>query len=364
MSKGGPQVRVAEEELPEMPGQDAFLDVLTNMVGIIILLVVVIGIRTSRATIKAAVEEVHATIKKVDDTAQNEVDKARNVALAAQQDLQSLMQQAVDVRGETTLRSKERDILYAHIAAFQQELDQRRAALSTDEQRDFDLRRKLAESKLKLDNLAREQVALLAAPTEVESIENQPTPLAQRAVGKRIILYLLAGHVAVIPNQLFEVTKDDMQENVWRLNNESHFARTVGPVDGFRLRYTMVMQAVRLRGSEKLVGVGAQRAQVLARPQLAWYKITPEKTPLGEPVEEALKPNSLFRQALRENPCDSSVVVVAVYPDSIRELQMLKRELHSDRYAVAVVPLRMGTPLRGAPMDSSLHSRSGEVFTQ
>lgn len=357
-------MRVAEEELPEMPGQDAFLDVLTNMVGIIILLVVVIGIRTSYATIKAAVEKVTVVVEPQDSTAADEAAKARAMAIAAEQELKSLMQQVVQVRGETALRDKERETFATFVVAFQQELDQRRAALSADQQRDFDLRRKLAESKLQLDNLAREQVALLSAPTEVESIENQPTPLAQRAVGRRVILYLSQGHIAVVPNELFEATKDDMQENVWRLNHESHFVRTVGPIGGFRLRYTVVMQAVRLRGADQVVGAGAQRAQVMARPQLAWFKITPEKAPLGEPVEEALKPNSLFRQALRENPCDSSVVVVAVYPDSIRELQNLKRELHSTRYAVAVVPLRMGQPLRGAPTDSHLHSRSGEVFTQ
>ncbi len=54
--------RIVEEELPDMPGQDAFLDVLTNMVGIIILLVVVIGIRTSRATVKAAVDQVQVSV--------------------------------------------------------------------------------------------------------------------------------------------------------------------------------------------------------------------------------------------------------------------------------------------------------------
>ena len=36
-------MRIVEDEFPDMPGQDSFLDVLTNMVGIIILLVVVIG---------------------------------------------------------------------------------------------------------------------------------------------------------------------------------------------------------------------------------------------------------------------------------------------------------------------------------
>ena len=357
-------MRVAEEELPEMPGQDAFLDVLTNMVGIIILLVVVIGIRTSRATMKAAIEQVQVAASDEDVIAKNEAEKARHAVRAAESEVNDLVHQAILVRDETALRDKERTYLTTYVAAFDQELNQRRSLLSADEQRDYDLRRKLAESQLKLDNLAREQVALLSAPTEVESIENQPTPLAQRTVGKQVLLYLSAGHVATIPQELFDATMTDLQENAWRLNSENHFIRTVGPIGGFRLRYLFALQAVRLKEASDVVGVRAQRAQVMARPQLVWFKISPEKTPLGEPVEEALKPNSQFRQTLRENPSDTSVAVIAVYPDSIKELQQLKRELYAARYATAYLPIRMGQPLKGAPSSSSMHSRSGEVFTQ
>jgi hypothetical protein len=347
-----------------MPGQDAFLDVLTNMVGIIILLVVVIGIRTSRATIKAAVEQVQVAVANDDGQAKSDAEKARRTAFMSEQELKSLMQQVVQVRGETELRHKERDYLTTYVAAFQAELDQRRATLSADEQRDFDVRRKLAESQLKLDNLAREQVALLTAPAETESIENQPTPLAQRTSGNPVYMYLAAGHVATIPKDLFDATLDDLKQNGWRLNNERHFIRTVGPIGGFRLRYLVALQAVRLEGSDDVVGVGAQRAQVLARPQLVWFKVLPEKTPIGESIEEALQPNSQFRQTLRENPSDASVVIMAVYADSIRELQPLKRELHAGKYATAFVPFRVGQPLRGYPSGSPMRSRSGEVFTQ
>ena len=38
-----------EVEADQMPGQDSFLDVITNIVGILILLVLIVGLRTSRA---------------------------------------------------------------------------------------------------------------------------------------------------------------------------------------------------------------------------------------------------------------------------------------------------------------------------
>ena len=39
----------AEIEADQMPGQDSFLDVITNIVGILILLVLVVGLRTSHS---------------------------------------------------------------------------------------------------------------------------------------------------------------------------------------------------------------------------------------------------------------------------------------------------------------------------
>ena len=38
-----------EVEADQMPGQDSFLDVITNIVGILILLVLVVGLRTQRS---------------------------------------------------------------------------------------------------------------------------------------------------------------------------------------------------------------------------------------------------------------------------------------------------------------------------
>jgi hypothetical protein len=39
----------AEVDADQMPGQDSFLDVITNIVGVLILLVLVVGLRSSRA---------------------------------------------------------------------------------------------------------------------------------------------------------------------------------------------------------------------------------------------------------------------------------------------------------------------------
>ena len=225
----------------DMPGQDSFLDVLTNMVGIIILLVVVTGLRTSQAVMKAAESESQTA---ADTGTKEALRDAQMAAIAAKKDAESLVQQAVAVHGETSLREQERDYLTTYVAAFEQELSDRRAELSVDEQRDYDLRRKLVESQSALEELAREQVALLSQPTEVEAIENQPTPLARRTMGREVMLHLSAGHLAIIPEDWATATIADVKENIWRLRNQDSFIGTVGPMHGFRIRYCVALMGV------------------------------------------------------------------------------------------------------------------------
>lgn len=353
---------VEENEFADMPGQDSFLDVLTNIVGIIILLVVVVGLRTSRSVVEAASKQVQ--VAHVDDSAIKELVAARAVAVSEERELEQMVRQAVEIGGEATLRMKERNYLTTYVTAFDQELKDRRAELTVDEQRDFDLRRQLAEAQEKLEDVSRTQVALLSQPTEVEAIENQPTPLARNAPGRRVMLYLAGGHVAVVPEE--ELAKEIIphaQENMWRLKDSDHYIGTVGPIGGFRFRYLVGSVDVQ---ADVPAGVPNPSYQAQARSarvaSIIRYRVLPESDRLGEPVSEAIRPNSALRQVLRENPSDTAVVLIAVYADSIKELHELKRFLHEERYATAESPFREGEPLDVAV--SRRRNRSSSTFVQ
>ena len=108
---------------------------------------------------------------------ENKLQEACTTAMTAERNVQDLVHKAVDVHGAAMFREKERAYLNTFVTGFEQEVESRRAKLSAQEQRDFDLRRQLAEAQQTLDNLTREQVALLSAPSPVEVIENEPTPL-------------------------------------------------------------------------------------------------------------------------------------------------------------------------------------------
>ena len=172
-------MRIVDEEMAEIPGQDAFLDVLTNMVGIIILLVVLMGLRASRH----AAATLQSDADTGDSTASESFDAVYRQAVDFEKNVGDLMNQVLHVRREALVRDSERHQLTTYVAAYKQELDERRAQLTTDHQRDFDLRTKLLAAQRALDDAAQEQVGLMSRSAEVEGIENKPTPIARRSTG-------------------------------------------------------------------------------------------------------------------------------------------------------------------------------------
>jgi hypothetical protein len=327
-------VRIVEEEMADIPGQDAFLDVLTNMVGIIILLVVLMGLRASRhaaATLQPDSDAgASSTNQSFDALYRQAVDVENNVG--------DLMNQVLHVRREALVRDSERHQLTTYVAAFKQELDERRGKLSTEERRDFDLRTKLLAAQRALDDAAQEQVGLMSRAAEVEVIENKPTPIARRSTGRMLYIQLRDGHLAVLPfKEVENELANDFRSNLWRLRDAGSFTRTIGPFNGFRVRY-----AVERRTATTRVGASSeldQRGQVTA---LARFEFIPVDSPLGETVEEALQPGSDLQEHLRRFPPDSGVLAIMVFPDSLADLHRLKKKMYDAGYSIAEAPIPNG----------------------
>jgi hypothetical protein len=218
------------------------------------------------------------------------------------------------------------------VTGFEQELADRRAKLSVEEQRDFDLRRQLAEAQQTLDNLTREQVALVSQPAPVEVIENEPTPLARPSTGKELTLTLSQGHVAVVPiEELMKQAKLDIERSLDHLKGRDEITGTVGPVNGFRMKYRVRKVSVtRTRG-------GMQESGTMAVPDR--FEFLPMTSPIGEPVDQALLPGSEVWQELKTMSPDTAIVKMAVYPDSISECHRLKQAFCKAGYATAEYPM-------------------------
>ena len=331
----------------DAPGQDSFLDIVANMVGIMILLVMVVGLRASREVIKVSDEPTsqQAAVES-EPVSDDHIQAAFHEAVDLERDVREQVRTAVNMHGEARLREEERNWLTTFVAAAEQELNQRRDQLDAEEQRDFDLRRKLAAAHMTLDNLAREQVSLFSEPTEVEEIESFPTPLAKTVTGNEVHLRLAEGHIAFIPvDELLEELKQHADQNVWRFRDQDFVEDTVGPVGDFRLRYRREKRNYTVHNGEQVQTTGAY--VVLSR-----WELLPLSSQIGEPVDQALLPRSDLWYALKKNAPDTTTVTIWTYPGNFNEYRRLKEALFAAGYATAGRPLPDGILIGGSPQGS------------
>ena len=333
-----------DESGGDVSGQDSFLDIVANIVGILILLVVVVGVRASQHIDKTAA--LNTTIDEPVGKTSSLIEKvqpAMKLVSGARHDLKDLIRQMVNVRREALVRDEERLQLNTYVAAVEKELEEERSELSREQQQDFDLRRELKDAQKTLDGLTRQQVALLAEAPEVEELENIPTPLAQTVSGGEIHLRLAAGRVAFIPlDDLLMELRHQAEEKLWELRDRNSAVSTVGPLSGFRLRYRLEKKPY---GGGGMSGAG-QRGSVV---QLSRWELVPEVFEIGEPLEQAMQPNSDLMHCLKGRHPGSTTITVWTYPDSFREFRELRQGLYSLGCGIAGRPLPEGIRIGGSP---------------
>jgi hypothetical protein len=335
-------VRRAQDDADEMIGQDSFLDVVTNIVGILILLVMVVGMRTSHA-VKRASSEQTTTASALRKEQQQDLNETYQAAATAEKDLRDMIHRAVNVREESLMREQERALLSRLVAEAEHDITAQRAKLSGDDQRNFDIRRKRNEAELLLDELTREQVALVSQEMDVEEVQIEPTPLAREVTGDETHVLLADDHVAVVPfKELMEFMREDAEKNLWRLRQEDSMERTLGPVGDFRLRYSIVNSEVVARSRAGTMVAGRF-------PVFEQCTFLPVDSPIGEPAEEALRNGSQFQQHIERLNPHRTTVTIWTYPGNYDRLRELKRSIRERGFQIAIRPLPPGVPIGASP---------------
>ncbi len=330
-----------EVEADQMPGQDSFLDVITNIVGILILLVLVVGLRTQRSVHQGADPQVAEAAH-----VQEQLKKVTNSALTTELNVRELVHRVGNAQNEASFREGERAWLSTAVAEAEQEIAARRANLTGDGQRDFDLRQKLNEAQTQLDDLTRQQIAMMSQDDAPEQLECQPTTLAKAVTGKEVHCLLSDDHVAIVPfDELLDVMKEDITTNVWRLRQQQDMERTIGPINGFRLKYCFVKEDVMRQSS-----AGTYMTGSISRFSHCYF--LPVTTPVGEPAVEAMKPNGELFQHLKRLHPEGTTVTIWTYPGNYDRLRTLKRSIREVGFQIAVRPLPKGMPL-GASRNGS-----------
>lgn len=331
-------MRHVSTEDVSLAGQDSFLDIVANIVGILILLVIVVGVRSASAVQKEKLGE--PAVAASSEIVPEEVLKtAYREVLDEKHKLEKLASKTLLIQQEARLRDDERLELNTFIVAAEAEIESRRNGLDAKEQRDFDLQRQISESQEKLAQLARKQVILMTHTPKAEVVEHFTTPLASVVDGPEVHLRLYAGNLAIVPfEELLDLAKFDAQNNEWRMQSQDQLIRTVGPIDGFRMTYERRKVALSDGNGKQLIGIATVR-----------WELLPVSKKIGEPVDEAILPNSELMKHLLTHRPGHTTLTIWIYPNSIDAFQPLKRKLYELGYSTAIRPLPEGMNIGASP---------------
>ena len=314
---------------------ESFLDIVANIVGILIILIVIVSVRAKNAPL--------LSIAAPEPT----VDLA-----AAQQEAMALHNETIDTASDTMRirqlidsRRAERNYAAQMVAKIKQELEDQKQTLDTESQHTLDLQRQLQDAQRELsETLQREAQAEAEAQSKtVVEIKSQPTPISQEVFGKEVHFQLQSGRIAYVPiEELFAIARLQAREKAWKLDNGGEVTEVVGPQDGFRMRYSLEKKRI---PRERIEAAGGPGFYI----QSKQWDMLPVDSQLGEPIELAMRGGSEFRRRLaRYNPRETTITLWT-YGDSFETFRQMKDELYRLGFSMAGRPLPEGANIGGSP---------------
>jgi hypothetical protein len=327
--------------MAEAPGQDSFLDVVANLVGIFLILIIIVGSQAKTAVdaareAQAAPGSANAISANAHDAELREkLKQAESDARTTVRDLESLQEKLTANQFELAYRRKELEQSTLQIELAKKQLEAEQSRLSQTERDSVSAQVELKTLQDKQKDLESEIARLLNAPTNVEVVENLPSPKVQKASVDEVHFQLKNGRLLYIP--MMEIQKDAVKDIERAAHSYEETTRSMGPLHGFRIHYRIYTD-----GKEVVDSNGARG--VMTRRELD-MQLEPVDELMGEPVAEALQANSDLFRRLRDHPSTTATVTLWVYPDSFGHFRKLRDALYKQGYLVAARPMPEGEPI-------------------
>ncbi len=224
----------------------------------------------------------------------------------------------------------------------EQQIQAERDKLDESDQDDFDLRRQLQAARAEAEDLANARIAVENSTAPVVVLKHLPTPMAKTVFGEEEHFRLSDGRLVYVPmTELVKLLKQQAQVKVYKLKETPAITEMIGPIGGFSLKYTMVRR--------KMAVDTPNGSMVREVADLDSFMVVPAAAILGEPLDDALREGSAFRNQLRRFDPSTTTITVWTYPDSFAEFRRLKDELYKLGYLTAGRPLPDGHPIGGSP---------------
>ncbi|MFM8283506.1 MAG: hypothetical protein ACKOCW_08090 [Planctomycetaceae bacterium] len=310
-------------------GQDSFLDVITNIVGILVILVMLVGARVQQAVGGAAAADSRAA------ELSRAIAELVGTTITLESEVDDLAGQTGVVAAAAAEAARARLDLATAVSALNVDLDtaRRESDESTVRAAEAAARRAALEEELRKTHLEAEGLAHAAA-TVTREVLAYPTPIGRTVSGEELHFRLAAGRIAYVPlTELFELAKSQTRRAGTSLASLATRIESVGPIEQFGLDYVLEARVDQARG------------QVLIRSR-EWV-IRPVGETIGETPAEALAAGSRFRRVIA-GMTPETTVTLWTYPDSFDVFRDMRAELHRLGLPTAGRPLPEGAPIGGS----------------
>ena len=310
-------------------GHDSFLDIVTNIVGILIILVMVIGARVQFLTVKSVDVPAPEVLK-----LRAEVERLEDAVLSSESELLNIDKEAQQLVATVTDAGNARIHLATTVSAATREIEVRKQVVDAKrvEAAELETRRQWLMDEIERSTLEAEGLA--HTPQTIEELLAYPTPIGRTVTGDEMHFRIAGGRIAYIPlTELFEEAKTRTQRHGGSLAAMQTRVETVGPQHDFFLDYVVEVQVNRSAG------------QVMVRSR-EWVA-RPARRECGELLHHALAHQSRFRAVLA-GVTPATTVTLWCYPDSFEQYRAIREELHRLGIAAACRPLPEGAPIGGS----------------
>lgn len=320
--------------------QDSFLDIIANIVGILILLVIVVGIRAAmQPQIDGESDPTAGDRSAVPVLTQSMIDEQRKQLVRTELRTQETAAKAQELAREVDERDLDRIDLATYIATVEYQLEQQKAKLSQAEAERLEVRSALAETDFQWQQLMLQKVSLgnQAAPTE--NLLHTPTPIVRGRIKESLHLRLENGRVAIVPlDRLEKLTENRGLGGVQRdLRRQDGVAR-LGPVDGFELFFVVI------------TGMSPPGPQGMRRPIVfPAGEIRPGAGFVDYPIERALDASSPISDALESVSPNDTAVTLWIYPDTAGRYRTIQDGVRRRGFAVDLRLLEQDTHIAFGP---------------
>ncbi len=338
---------------------DSFLDIIANIVGILIILIVLAGVRVSQAPVIVN-QETEATLSKdslqiiqlptelpEDPQPQNIVRSAELISKESmiKQKIASLKKQQKIEKNQLQNIASQQQVSRKKLALLSQQLLQRKKESEGKIQTLNEYHSLLKREKTKLAEVQAAWNEASQQQANIKQIKHKLTPIGRVVKEGEIHFHLKKNRIAHVPiKKMIERVRPQIKRQQQWLTKYNRHQGEVGPVEGFTMKY--VIERQRLSVIEELrSGRGMMRIAVTG------WKIIPEKDLKSESAEQALQPGSNFLSALQQSPLDATLTMW-VYPDSFELYRKLQEFAQREGYRLAARPLPKGVNIAGSPNGS------------